>query len=142
MSASRRCPSNSRNATLFGFAAAVRFDEVSPGGAQAAQGLHDPTCVLTGTHGNLREGVTVPAVDKWTGLSVFAAPVPLPVTLSVPVPLHGGRVGGVKEGIIDWGVVSTQAVLGTQAGRKWGTGGVQGIGNGRRQRLGSGGGQR
>jgi len=50
-------------------------------------------------------------------------------------------VGGVKKGVVDWGVVSTQAVLRTQAGGKRGAGGMQGIGNGRGERLGSRGGQ-
>lgn len=131
-----RCPGNRRNAAFFGFAAAVRFNEVSPRGAEAAQGLHDPTCVLTGTHGDLSKGIAVPAVDEWAGLSMFATPI------SVPIPLHRGGMGGVKEGVVDWGVVTTKAVLGTQAGRKWGAGGVQGIGDGWRQRLGSGGRQR
>lgn len=133
MSTRGRCPGNSRNTTLFGFAAAVRFDEVSAGGAETAQGLHDPARVLTGAHGDLCEGVTVPAVEQGAGLSVLTAPLslPVPVTLSVPLPFHGRRVGGVKEGVIDWGVVPTQAVLGAQAGGERGAGGVQSIGYGR-----------
>lgn len=46
-------------------------------------------------------------------------------------------MGGVKEGVVDRGVVTAQAVLRAQAGGERGAGGVQGIGDGWGQRLGS-----
>lgn len=47
---------------LEGLALGFCLDEVPPGGAQAAEGLHDPTAVLAGAHGDLGEGVAVPSV--------------------------------------------------------------------------------
>lgn len=98
-----RCPGNSRNPALLGLAAAVGLDQVPAGGAESAQWLHDPARVLTGAHGDLREGVTVPPVHQGTGLPVLGASVsvsvPLSLTLPVPLSLHGGRVRGVEQGV-------------------------------------------
>lgn len=46
-------------------------------------------------------------------------------------------MGGVEEGVVDRGVVAAQAVLRAQARGQGGAGWVEGIGDGRRQRLNS-----
>ena len=58
---------------LEGLALGLSLDEVPPGGAEAAEGLHDPAAVLAGAHGDLCEGVAVPPVHQGAGLPVPAA---------------------------------------------------------------------
>lgn len=58
---------------LEGLALRLSLDQVPPGGAQAAEGLHDSTAVLAGAHGDLREGVAIPPVHQGAGLPVPAA---------------------------------------------------------------------
>lgn len=58
---------------LEGLALRLGLDEVPPRGAEAAEGFHDPTTVLAGAHGDLREGVAIPPVHQGAGLPVPAA---------------------------------------------------------------------
>lgn len=58
---------------LEGLALRLGLDKVSPRGAEAAEGLHDPTAVFAGAHSYLREGIAVPPVHQGAGLPMPAA---------------------------------------------------------------------